>query len=103
GLLVRSFDPLTPEERGSIQVDGLELVRAKEGETIAELSARTGNTYEVHPTAIANGLSVDARLTEGELVKIGVRVPYTPETDEPAPGPAPKPPPRGHKLNPATS
>jgi len=99
-LFVRSFHPLTPEERASIQVDRLELVRAKAGETIAQLSARTGNTYEVHPTAIANGLSVDARLTEGELIKIGVRVPYTPPTEEPAPGPAPKPEPRGHRPKP---
>ena len=75
---VRSFHPLTPEERVSIQADRLELVRARAGETIPELSARTGNVYDVHPTAIANGISVDARLTEGQLLKIGVRGPYKP-------------------------
>jgi predicted Zn-dependent protease len=73
---VRSFHPLTPEERDSIQANRLELVRAHAGETIPELSARTKNVYDVHPTAIANGISVDARLTEGQLLKIGVRGPY---------------------------
>src|SRR4029453_14893924 len=67
---VRSLHPLTQAERDSVQVTRLELVRAKAGETIPQLSARTGNAYDVHPTAIANGLSVDARLKEGQLLKI---------------------------------
>jgi predicted Zn-dependent protease len=75
-LMVRSLRPLTAEDRAGITVDRLRLARAKAGETIAAFSKRTGNVYEVHPTAIANGLSVDAVLTEGQLLKIGVRGPY---------------------------
>jgi predicted Zn-dependent protease len=82
--MVRSFRPLTPEERAAIEVNRLRLVRAHEGETIAKLSARTGNVYEVHPTAIANGLSVDAVLAEGQLLKIGVRGPYAPVAESTA-------------------
>jgi predicted Zn-dependent protease len=74
--MVRSLRPLTPEERASIMVNRLHLARARAGETIAAFSERTGNVYEVHPTAIANGLSVDAVLGEGQLMKIGVRTKY---------------------------
>ena len=72
------------EERDSVQVSRLELARAKAGETIPEFSARTGNVYDLHPTAIANGISVDARLEEGQLLKIGVRGPYRPAASEDA-------------------
>lgn len=76
--MVRSFRPLTDDERAAISVNRLRLVRARAGETIAAFSARTGNVYDVHPTAIANGLSVDAVLAEGQLLKIGVREKYVP-------------------------
>ncbi len=75
--MVRSLRPLTPEERASIMVDRLRLARAVQGETIAEFSARTRNVYDVHRTAIANDLEVGARLAAGQLLKIGVRGPYS--------------------------
>jgi predicted Zn-dependent protease len=74
--MVRSLRPLTPEERASIMVDRLRLARAQQGETIAAFSARTKNVYDVHRTAIANDLEVGAKLSAGELLKIGVRGPY---------------------------
>ena len=74
--MARSLRPLTPEERASIMVDRLRLARAKQGETIAEFSARTKNVYDVHRTAIANDLEVGSRLDAGQLLKIGVRGPY---------------------------
>jgi predicted Zn-dependent protease len=74
--MVRSFRPLDPDERASIRVDRLRLARASAGETIAELSARTGNVYDVHRTAIANGLQPGAVLEAGQLLKIGVSEPY---------------------------
>ena len=102
---VRSLHPLTPEERASIMVNRLRLARAKAGETIPAFSARTRNVYGVHPTAIANGISVDAVLTEGQLMKIGVTEPYLPAGASPAserattvrpptPGPGRKRPPK---------
>jgi hypothetical protein len=74
--MARSLRALSAEDRASIQVDRLKLVRARAGETIPELSKRTGNAYDVHRTAIANDLEVTSRLAEGQLVKIGVREPY---------------------------
>ena len=75
-LFVRSFHPLTPEERASIQVDRLRLVRAHAGETLGALADRMGNAYKSHPTAIANSVAVGAVLSEGQLIKIGVLEPY---------------------------
>lgn len=77
--MVRSFRPLTAEERASIEVDRLRLVRAKAGESLAALSERTHNAYDATRTAIANGLQPGARLSEGQLLKIGVREPYRAE------------------------
>ncbi len=74
--MVRSLRALTPEERASVTVNRLRLARAKQGETIAEFSARTLNVYDVHRTAIANDLEVGARLAQGQLLKIGVSGPY---------------------------
>jgi predicted Zn-dependent protease len=74
--MVRSLRTLSPEERASVTVDRLRLERAKQGETIAEFSARTANVYDVHRTAIANDLEVGERLAAGQLLKIGVRGPY---------------------------
>ena len=80
--MVRSLRELSAKDRASIQIDTLRLVRAKAGETIAELSARTHNAYDLHRTAIANDLEVTSRLAEGQLVKIGVRGPYRPGKDQ---------------------
>ncbi|HTS23023.1 MAG TPA: M48 family metalloprotease [Casimicrobiaceae bacterium] len=76
---VRSFHPLSDEERAQVQIDKLHVVRAQGGETWAALNARTGNVYPVHTTALVNGLDVGAVLSEGELLKIGVRSVYVPE------------------------
>jgi predicted Zn-dependent protease len=77
--MVRSFRPLSDEERASIHVNRLHLERARAGETVAAFSARTGNVYDVHPTAIANGLLPTATLQEGQLMKIGVQRSYEPQ------------------------
>ena len=79
--MVRSLRAPTPEELASVTVDRLRLARALQGETIAEFSQRNRNVYEVHQTAIANDLEVSARLSKGQLLKIGVREPYRPVLD----------------------
>ena len=83
---VRSVRSLTPEERASIMVDRLQLAAALQGESIAEFSKRTNNVYDVHRTAIANDLEVGARLTAGQVLKIGVRGPYRGALDGAASG-----------------
>jgi predicted Zn-dependent protease len=94
-----SFRALTPEERAGIGELRLRLARVQDGETMAELSARTGNEWDPAYTAVANGLAPAAPLAPGTLIKIAVREPYVPEPrSEPGPpppvppGPAPAPP-----------
>jgi predicted Zn-dependent protease len=77
----RTFRSLTEEERKSVSVLHLRLVRALEGEDIASLSQRTANAWGPGRTAVLNGIFVDARFDEGQLVKIARSLPYRPKPD----------------------
>ncbi len=77
----RTFRPLTEEERGSVQVIHLRLVRALPDETITALSQRADNAWGPGRTAVLNGLFVDNRFEGGEIVKIARAVPYTPRPE----------------------
>jgi len=74
--VVRSFRPLTPELRKSIREDRLRIARARGGETLSELSSRTGNTWNVQETAVMNGIYANARLQPGQLVKVALPEDY---------------------------
>jgi predicted Zn-dependent protease len=74
--VARSFRPLTDRERTEIFEDRLRVVAAREGETLADLSARTGNVWNLAKTAAANRVEAGARLEAGRLVKVAVRAPY---------------------------
>ncbi|MBW2241030.1 MAG: M48 family metalloprotease [Deltaproteobacteria bacterium] len=65
-----SFRPLSPAERNGIKERRLHIVGALGGETLRELGERTGNTWSVAETAVANGLLEDARLAPGQRLKI---------------------------------
>ena len=54
----------------------LRVVPAVAGESLSELSKRSGNDYGIQETAVLNGLFADARLSEGQLVKIARSQPY---------------------------
>ncbi len=87
---VRSFRPLRPEERESILETRLRVVEALEGETLDELSQRTGNVWAAQETAVSNGFHIDTRFEAGQLVKIASRGVYEPrppplEPEQPAP------------------
>ena len=71
-----SFRPLTSNERASIRETRLRIVPAKAGESLSELSARTGNELDVALTAVVNGIDPNNPLTGGQLVKIAVSQPY---------------------------
>ena len=71
----RSFRSLEPHERASLHELRLAVASARAGETLAALSDRTGNRWSVEETAVSNALAPDARLTEGELVKIARALP----------------------------
>jgi len=72
----RSFRPLGDRERGGITELRLRVARARQGESLASLSRRTKNAWSLEETAMANDLSGERRLHEGEAVKIAVEVPY---------------------------
>jgi predicted Zn-dependent protease len=71
-----SFRALTRSEREGISEKRLRMVRARAGETLRALSARTGNAWSPAETAVHNALIEGIVLQEGELVKIAVSVPY---------------------------
>jgi predicted Zn-dependent protease len=73
-----TFGPLTREERASIQERRLHIVTARDRESVAQLSARTGNVWSPEETAVMNGLSEGALLRRGQPIKIALGRPYRP-------------------------
>ena len=67
-----SFRPLTADELASIRETRLRIVSARRGETLSQLSKRTGNTWDPKTTAVINGVKLDQPLKRGQLIKIGV-------------------------------
>jgi len=74
----RSFRPLTPEERSSVRERRLRSVEARAGESLAELTARSGSALSLYLTAVANGLDQSQPLRAGTLVKIAREEAYSP-------------------------
>lgn len=75
---VRSLRTLEDHERQSIEVMRLRSFRAEAGETLAEASRRARNALDLQRTALANGLFTEARLREGQVLKVAVTEPYRP-------------------------
>ncbi len=71
-----SLRTLTQAERTSIKQNFVKVVKAKKGETIEQLSRRTGNKLLVELTAVANDHKLSDKLSEGELIKIVLDKPY---------------------------
>jgi len=61
---------LTEAERGAVTGRRLRIIAARGGERLEDLAARSGNTWSPAYTALANGLDLEATLSEGQLVKI---------------------------------
>jgi predicted Zn-dependent protease len=80
-VFIRSFRSLSPEDRAAIEVRRLRLATAREGESLADFSQRTGNDWDAQRTAIANGMFASDRLAQGQLLKIAVVEPYVFEPD----------------------
>jgi predicted Zn-dependent protease len=72
----QSFRPLTSAERASIRETRLRIVSARANETLARLSGRSGNVWDLNLTAVINGIRVDQPLKKGQLIKIAVEQPY---------------------------
>ena len=83
--MARSFRPLPTEARQSIREQRLRIARARSGETLPQLSQRTGNAWNVQETAVMNGLFANARLESGQLVKVALPEHYERESSPGAP------------------
>ena len=80
-----SFRPLSAAQRRQITELRLRTAYALPGESLAALSARSGNEWNLVYTALVNGLQVGAPPPPGFRVKVAVREPYA---GIPAPDPA---------------
>jgi predicted Zn-dependent protease len=74
--IVRSFRPLSRQERDSITVTRLKIVAAQQGETAKDLAKRTGSVWDSSMIAAVNSIDPGEGLAEGRLVKVAVRQPY---------------------------
>lgn len=75
---VRSFRPLTEEERGSFREDRLRTATARAGETLSALGERIDNQWSLARTAVMNSLARSVELEAGQLVKVAISEPYRP-------------------------
>ncbi|MDH3589480.1 MAG: M48 family metalloprotease, partial [Gammaproteobacteria bacterium] len=73
-----SFRALTANERAGITEQHLDVVSARRGETLSALGQRTGNSWTLEQTRLANDLPADVLLTVGQPIKIAVETPYRP-------------------------
>jgi predicted Zn-dependent protease len=104
--VARSFRPLSDDERNSIRERALHVALARPGETLGDLSARTGNQWNLQQTAVMNDLFASDRLSAGQLVKVAVLRSYRIEPTTPsdaAPAPAAEAPPESAITAPKTA
>ena len=69
--VARSFRPMTGSLLERVEEERLRLAPARAGETLVDLTQRTGNVWSAQLTAVVNGLRADEALEAGRLVKIG--------------------------------
>ncbi|MDX1431160.1 MAG: M48 family metalloprotease [Gammaproteobacteria bacterium] len=73
-----TFRALTREELGRIEIIKLDIVAARDRESLAELAARTRSVWPQEVIAVVNGRELGDRLRAGELVKVAVPRPVAP-------------------------
>src|SRR5262245_42990100 len=81
----QSFRPMTKEETASIEELRVRSARALPGETLAELSARTNNQWDLTFTSVANGVFAHEELEPNQRIKIAVKEHYERATAPEAP------------------
>jgi len=79
GNVVRSFRPLTPQVRNSVRENRLHIATAQAGESLAAVSERTQNQWDLQTTAVYNGIFATDALEPGQLVKVAVSRLHTPD------------------------
>ena len=75
-IALRSFRPLTSEERASVQVMRMRVVHARKGETLGDVAGRAGSALDLERTALANGVFPETPLAPGTPIKVAVAEPY---------------------------
>ncbi len=68
--VVESFHDLTPTERASIKVTRLRITEVLPSETLADVSRRMGNQWDMKTTAVMNGVNENEPLRPGERIKV---------------------------------
>jgi predicted Zn-dependent protease len=76
--VAKSIGGLTKETREKVTGIALRIASAKDGETLSEFSERSGNVLKTDFLAIINEVTEETKLTEGQLLKIGIREQYIP-------------------------
>ena len=74
--VAQSFRPLSAEERAAIREDRIRLVKARQGESVRALVARSKSAWKPEQVAVANNLTDYEPLGEGHVIKIAVSEPY---------------------------
>ena len=77
----RSVRHLTQAEKQSIKIDIIDIVMAKEEESLEQLCQRTKNKWKPDITALVNGLPESVRLQNGQKLKILKEVSYSQMVD----------------------
>lgn len=75
---LRSFKPMTPNERNLVMIYELQVVSAQNNETLEQLSKRTENKLNPELTLIFNDLDKKTTLQSGKTVKVIKKTPYKP-------------------------
>ncbi|TFH50450.1 MAG: hypothetical protein E4H01_02385 [Lysobacterales bacterium] len=83
-----SFRALSADEISQIQVIKLQIVAARQGESIAELAERVKTPWSAEAISVVNHKSATAPLEVGELLKVGIHKIYVgrprPDSKSPA-------------------
>ena len=72
-----SFRALSREDLGRIEIVTLDVVEARDRETLADLAERVGSVWPQEVLAVVNGRQIADRLRAGELIKVAVPRPVT--------------------------
>jgi predicted Zn-dependent protease len=76
--VARSFRSLSRELLAEVSETRLRIVDARAGESLGDLSRRTGNAWDVQRTAVMNEIFSNELLESGQRIKIAIREPYRP-------------------------
>ena len=79
---LQSFRPLDENGRYSLEATRIRIAYALAGETLAQLSKRTGNDLELVYTGVLNDVFASTPLRKGQPIKIGLEEPYFPKANE---------------------